>query len=76
MFYDRHHELFNRYEMFLSQMTSNMFFCVLIKSSPRSSLMTGYLKGVTSRVSLMKHELLTLSEHMDSLPVFSWIRVA
>ena len=52
--------------------SANMFFCVVVKSSPRSWLVTGYLNGV----SLMKHALLTLSEHMGSFPVLSWIRVA
>ena len=43
-------------------------------------LQYGYYKGfvtrVTQRVSLLEQELLTLPEHLSSLPLFSGVRVA
>jgi hypothetical protein len=45
------------------------------RSSPRSWLITGFVTRLTRRVPLVKQELLTLSEHFSSPPVFSGVRV-
>jgi len=42
---------------------------------PRSWLITGFITRWTRRVPLVEQELLTLPEHMSSLPVFSGVRV-
>jgi hypothetical protein len=46
---------------------------ITIRSCPRSWLFTGFITKATRRVPLMEQELLTLSEHMSSSPVFSGV---
>ena len=45
------------------------------RSYPHSWLINGFVTRLTRRVSLVKHELLTLSEHLSTSPVFSGFRV-
>jgi hypothetical protein len=45
------------------------------RSFPHSRLITGFVTRLTRRVSLVEQELLTLSEHLSSPPVFSGVRV-
>jgi hypothetical protein len=45
------------------------------RSFPRSWLITGFVTRLTSRVSLVEQELLTLPEHPRSYPGFSGVRV-
>ena len=45
------------------------------RSFPHSWLITGFVTGLTRRVSLVELELLTLLEHMSSPPVYSGFRV-
>ena len=45
------------------------------QSFPSSWLITGFVTRLTRRVSLVEQELLTLSQHMSSPPVFSGVRV-
>ena len=40
-----------------------------------SGEITGFVTRLTRRVSLVEQELLTLPEHLSSLPVFSGVRV-
>ena len=44
-------------------------------SFPHSWLTTGFVTRLTRRMPLVKQELLTLSEHLSSPPVFSGVRV-
>jgi len=45
------------------------------RSFPHSWLITGFVTRLTWRVPLVEQELLTLSEHLSSPPVFSGVRV-
>jgi hypothetical protein len=45
------------------------------RSFPRSWFITGFVTRLTRRMSLVEQELLTLSEHLSSPPVFSVVRV-
>jgi hypothetical protein len=45
------------------------------RSFPRSWLISGFVTRLTRRVSLVEQKLLTLPEHLSSLPVFSGIGV-
>jgi len=45
------------------------------RSFPRSWLIIGFVTRLTRRVSLVEQELLTLSEHLNSPPIFSGVRV-
>jgi hypothetical protein len=45
------------------------------RSFLRSWLIIGFVTRLTRRLSLVEHELLTLSEHLSSPPVCSWVRV-
>ena len=45
------------------------------RSFPHSRLTTGFVTRLTRRVPLVEQELLTLSEHPSSPPVFSGVRV-
>jgi hypothetical protein len=45
------------------------------RSFPRSWLITRFVTRLTPRVPLVKQEMLTLSEHLRSPPVFSGVRV-
>jgi hypothetical protein len=47
----------------------------LFRSFPLSWLLIGFVTRLTRRVPLVELELLTLPEHLDSLPVFSGVRV-
>ena len=44
---------------------------VIIRSFPRSSLLTGFVSELTQRVPHVEHELFTLPEHLSS-PQFQW----
>jgi hypothetical protein len=44
-------------------------------SFPHSWLVTGFVTRLTRRVPLVEQELLTLPEHLSSLPVFGEVRV-
>ena len=46
------------------------------RSFPHSRFITGFVTRLTRRVPLVEQELLTLSEHLSSPPVFSGVRVA
>ena len=65
----RHHDLVDRYGISVSQMTTDMF------HFPHSQLITRFVTRLTRRVPLVQQELLTLSEHLSSPPVFSGVRV-
>ena len=41
-------------------------------SFPHSCLITGFVTRLTRHVPLMEQELLTLSEHLNSPPIFKW----
>jgi hypothetical protein len=45
------------------------------RSFPHSRLVTGFVTRLTRRVPLVEQKLLTLAEHLSSLPVFSGVRV-
>ena len=45
------------------------------RSFPHSRLITKFVTRLTRRVPLVQQELLTLSEHLSSPPVFSGVRV-
>ena len=45
------------------------------RSFPHSWLNTGFVAGLTRRVSLVEQELLTIPEHLSSPSVFSGVRV-
>jgi branched-subunit amino acid transport protein len=45
------------------------------RSFSRPWLITGFVTRLTRRVPLVEQELLTLPEHLSSLPVFSGVRV-
>jgi hypothetical protein len=66
--YGRHHDLVDRYEIPVSQTTTDMFHL----SFPRSQL---NVKRVTRRVPLVEQELPTLPEHLTSPLVFNGVRV-
>ena len=44
-------------------------------SLPHSRLITGFVTRLTRRVPLVEQELLTIPEHLSSLPLFSGVRV-
>ena len=45
------------------------------RAFPHSRLTTRFVTRLTRWVPLVQQELLTLSEHLSSPPVFSWVRV-
>ena len=45
------------------------------RSFPRSWLITGFVTRLTRRVPLVEQGLLTLPEHLSSLPVFCGVRI-
>ena len=72
--YGRHHDLVDRYGIYVSQMTTDMFH--LSKTLPCPFLViTGFVTRITRRVSLVEQEQLTLPEHLSSPPVFGEVRV-
>ena len=71
--YGRHHDLVDRY---VSQMTTISSTCRNpFPVFPHSWLITGFVTRLTRRVSLVKHELPNLPEHLSAPPVFSRVRV-
>ena len=68
----RHHDLADRYEISVSQMTTDVFHFPVL---PHSWLIIGFVTRITRRVPLVGQELLTLLEHLSSPPVFSGVRV-
>ena len=77
-FYGRHHDLVDRYGIYVSQMTTDMFHLSYPLPGPflpHSRLITGFVTRLTWRVPLVEQELLTLPEHMSSPQVFSGVRV-
>ena len=72
-FYDRHHDLVNRYGISVSQITSDIFH---LSSFTHSWLITEFVTRKTRWVPLVEEELHTLPEHMSSSPVFNGARVS
>jgi hypothetical protein len=75
-FYDRHHDLFNRYVI---SVTNNHGYVPLVVNTsrffPHSWLITGFITRLARRVPLVEQELFTLPEHLSSPPVISGVRV-
>ena len=71
-----HHDLIDRYEMSISQITMNLFLSTYVFSNFLCHYQyfdrTWLYIWVASRVSYKKQELLTFSEHPSSFPVFFW----
>jgi hypothetical protein len=75
-FYNRHHDLVNRYEISVSHTTTYVPIVVdTSRSSPHPRLAIGCVTRVTRRVPLVEPILLT-PQHMCSPLVFSGVRVA
>jgi hypothetical protein len=72
-FYDRHHDLVNRYGISVSQITADIFH---LSSFTHSWLITEFVTRKTRWVPLVEEELHTLPEHMSSSPVFNGARVS
>ena len=70
--YGRHHDLADRYEISVSQMTTDVFHFPVL---PHSWLIIGFATRLTRRVPLGEQELPTLPEHLRSPPVFGGVRV-
>ena len=51
------------------------FVVIIPRSLPHSWLFNGFVTRVMRRVSLVEQELHTFQEHLNSLPVFSGVRV-
>ena len=65
-FYDRHHDLVDRYGI---SVTNDHGYVPLVKTSrsfPHSRLITGFVTRLTRWVSLVEQELPTLPEHLSS----------
>jgi hypothetical protein len=73
-FYGRHHNLVNRYGIFVSQMTTGMFHWS--QTFPGPFLRYDTTDCVTWRAPLVEQELPTLPDYLSSPPVFSGVRVA
>ena len=71
-FYGRHHDLVDRCGISVSQMTT---ICSTSWSFPHSRLITGCVTRLTRPFPLVEKKLLTLPEHLSSLPVFSEVCV-
>ena len=72
-FYGHHHDLVDRYGIYVSQMNTDMFY--LSQILPGAFVIHGFVTGLTRRVPLVELEMLTLPEHLRSLPVFSGVCV-
>ena len=78
--YGGHHDLVDRYRIYVSQMTTDtkMYVPLVINTSrsfPHSPLITGFVTRLARWLPLVEQELLTLPEHLSSPPVFSGVRV-
>jgi hypothetical protein len=63
-FYDRHHDLVDRYGISVTNDHGYVPLVVSIsRSFPHSGLITGFVTRLTRRVPLVEQELLTLPEH-------------
>jgi hypothetical protein len=74
--YGRHHDLVDRYGIYVSQMITDMFH--LSETLPGPFLIhdiTWFVTRLTGRVSLVEQDLLTVPEHLSSPSVFSGVRV-
>ena len=75
--YNRHHGLFNRYELSLSHTTTYVPLIVSTSLSfPHSRLITGFVTRGTRWMPLVETKRLTIPEHLCSPLVFSGFRVA
>ena len=76
-FYGRHHDLVGRY--WIICVTNDHGYAPFVVNTfrffLRSWLIIGFVTRWTRRVPLVEMELLTLPEHLGSLPVFSGVRV-
>ena len=76
MFFSRHHNLINRYGIFVSPMTMHAWIRTVcrntIKSFSHSVLVTGFVTREIGQVSLVEQELFTLPEHLFSSPLSVW----
>jgi hypothetical protein len=75
-FYGRHHDLFNRYV--ISVTNDHGYVPLVVNTSrffPHSWLITGFITRLARRVPLVEQELFTLLEHLSSPPVISGVRV-
>jgi hypothetical protein len=72
-FYDHHHDLVDRYGIYVSQMTTDMFHLSWTLPGPFliHNLLSGFVTRLTRRLSLVEQELLTFPEHPSSPQVFS-----
>ena len=79
-FYGWYHDLLNRYRIFVSQMTTDVFhfgiIVIIILTFPHLWLITGFITIVTWWVPHVEQELPSLPEHPSSLPLFSEVQVA
>jgi hypothetical protein len=76
-FYNRHHDLVNRFEISLSHTTT----CVRLVVSTSWSFthswhVTGFVTRVARRMPLVEQELPTIPEHLSSPLIFSGFRVS
>jgi hypothetical protein len=75
-FYGRHHDLVDRYWIFV--INDHGYVPLVVSTSrsfPHSWLITGFVTRLTRRESLVEQELLTLPKHLSSPPVFSGVRI-
>jgi hypothetical protein len=70
--YVRHHDLVDRYGIYVTQMTTDMFHFPVLSSF---TLITVFVTRLTRRVSLVEQELPTLPGHLSAPPVLSEVRV-
>jgi hypothetical protein len=71
-FYNRHHDLVNRFEISVSHTTTCVPLVVSTSwSFTHSWLVTGFVTRVARRMPLLEQELLTIPEHLCSPLVFS-----
>ena len=74
--YGHHHDLVDRYGIYVSQMITDMFH--LSSTFPDPFLIhdiTWFVTRLTGRVSLVEQDLLTVPKHLSSPSVFSGVRV-
>jgi hypothetical protein len=77
--YGHHHNVVDHYEISISQITMNLFIFYVDGSflyHCQDFFRTCLYICVTRRVSYQEQELLTIRQHMSSLPVFCGVRVA
>ena len=73
---NRYHDVINRYELSVFQMPMDTFHLLItIRYFPHSSS-TGFVRWIVRLMSHVEQELISLPEHLSSLPVLSGVRVA